>query len=245
MGIETNSGEGILSLNRRISPADNRRALRVLRDLDIYCSFNVLLFDPEATLGGICENLDFLEEMADRPFNFCRAEVYAGTPLRRILGTQGRLTGDYFGWGYAMRDARAELLFRIATTAFASRNFKPDGVHNLNMGVRFDGEVLRHFHPAAWDPGWQARLVQLSRDVGLHSVGALRSALAFVRSTDPHDGTAAKAFALELARSIARADLAFIGRIKASRREMEERVTSAGAAVPVPRHGRPVPVAPS
>jgi anaerobic magnesium-protoporphyrin IX monomethyl ester cyclase len=147
VGIETNSDEGIVSLNRRITSADNRRALRLLDELDVYCSFNVLIFDPEATLDGVAANLDFMEEMADRPFNFCRAEVYAGTPLRHHLEAQGRLHGDYFAWGYEMRAPRVELLFRIASTAFSSRNFKPDGVHNLNMGIRFDNEVMRFFHP--------------------------------------------------------------------------------------------------
>jgi radical SAM superfamily enzyme YgiQ (UPF0313 family) len=226
LGIETNSGEGIVSLNRRITAADNRRALRVLQELDVYCSFNVLIFDPEATLGGVETNLDFMEEMADRPFNFCRAEVYAGTPLRQVLEAEGRLRGDYFAWGYEMRDPRVEVLFRISTTAFASRNFKPDGVHNLNMGIRFDNEVMRFFHPRAWDPEWHASLLELSRDVGRHSVGRMRSALAFVRATDPRDATAVKSFALELARAIARADLEFIGRIKERRREMEARITA-------------------
>lgn len=226
VGIETNSGEGIVSLNRRITAADNRRALRVLQELDVYCSFNVLIFDPEATLGGVEANLDFMEEMADRPFNFCRAEVYAGTPLRQVLEAEGRLRGDYFAWGYEMRDPRVEILFRISTTAFASRNFKADGVHNLNMGIRFDNEVMRFFYPRAWDPEWHASLVELSRDVGRHSVGRMRSALTFARATDPHDSTAVKSFTLELAREIARADLEFIGRIKERRREMLARITA-------------------
>jgi anaerobic magnesium-protoporphyrin IX monomethyl ester cyclase len=230
VGIETNSGEGIVSLNRRITAADNRRALRVLEELDVYCSFNVLIFDPAATLGGVEANLDFMEEMADRPFNFCRAEVYAGTPLRDMLEAQGRLRGDYFAWDYQMRDPRVELLFRIAMTAFASRNFKADGVHNLNMGIRFDNEVMRFFHPRAWDPPWHAGVRQLSHEIGRQSVRLMRSALAFVRSTDPWDHVAAKAFALSLAREVAWADIEFVRRIKSIRREMERRVVACGGA---------------
>ncbi|HSL68873.1 MAG TPA: radical SAM protein, partial [Longimicrobiales bacterium] len=40
VGIETNSDEGIVSLNRRITSADNRRALGILRELDVYYSYN-------------------------------------------------------------------------------------------------------------------------------------------------------------------------------------------------------------
>lgn len=228
VGIETNSGEGIVSLNRRITPEDNRRALEVLEDLDLYCSFNVLIFDPEATLDGVETNLDFMEDMADRPFNFCRAEVYAGTPLRQALEAKGRLRGDYFGWTYEMRDPRVEILFRIASTAFAGRNFKADGVHNLNMGIRFDNEVLRFFHKGAWDPAWHESLVALSRDVGCHSVRQMRSALAFVRSSNLWDHEEVNAFTLELAREVASADLAFVGRFKAFREEMEARAAACG-----------------
>jgi hypothetical protein len=154
--------------------------------------------------------------------------VYAGTPLRHLLAAQGRLQGDYFAWGYEMRFPRVELLFRIASTAFAARNFKPDGVHNLNMGIRFDNEVMRFFYPGAWDPGWHARLLELSRDVARHSVGRMRAALAFVRSADPRDEAGVKAFTLDLARDVARADLLFLSRVKAARREMEARVSACG-----------------
>jgi radical SAM superfamily enzyme YgiQ (UPF0313 family) len=236
VGIETNSDEGVVSLNRRITSEDNRRALLLLRELDVYCSFNVLMFDPEATLAGVEANLAFMAEFADVPFNFCRAEVYAGTPLRHRLESEGRLQGDYFAWNYQMRQPRVELLFRIASTAFASRNFKPDGVHNLNMGIRFDNEVLRFFYPAAWDPDWQARLRELSRDVGRHSVERMRGALAFVRSVDPYDQPAVKSFTLELAREVARADLRFVARIQGLRREMERRIEAHGG--PVVRRSR-------
>jgi hypothetical protein len=224
VGIESNSDEGVVSLNRRITAADNRRALEVLRDLDVYCSFNVLLFDPEATLAGIGQNLDFMAEFADVPWNFCRAEVYAGTPLKAKLAAEGRLVGDYLGWDYEMRDERVELGFRVATTAFHGRNFKADGVANLNMGIRFDAQVLRRFYPHAWDAGFEARARGLSRRVAEDGVAALREALAFVRVVDPRDVAAVNGFTLALARRVARADLGFLGEVKALRRDLEARI---------------------
>ncbi|MCC6927971.1 MAG: B12-binding domain-containing radical SAM protein [Gemmatimonadaceae bacterium] len=230
VGIETNSDEGIVSLNRRITSADNRRALQLFRELDIYHSFNVLIFDPEATMGGIARNLDFMAEFADVPFNFCRAEVYAGTPLKQILEHDARLVGDYFAWGYQMRDARVELLFRISVTAFASRNFKADGVANLNMGIRVDNEMVRHFHPDAWDTAWHERVRDFSRRVGEDSVAAMRTAYDFARTVALDDHAQVKAFTLALSRRVARADLAFLTECKALRREMERRVAAARGA---------------
>ncbi len=241
VGIETNSDEGIVSLNRRITSDDNRRALDLLRRLDIYCSFNVLLFDPEATLEGIARNIDFMAQHAETPFNFCRAEVYAGTPLKAMLEKQGRLHGNYLAWNYEMREPRVELLFRMCTTAFAGRNFKPDGLASLNMGIRFDNEVMRRFYPAAWDVAWHRRLLAFSRAVGEDTVARLEEALSFVRRVDLADRQAICDFALALARGVAAADLARLGEIKLLRREMETRVRVTGA-VPARPFGRGMPV---
>lgn len=223
VGIETNSSEGMVSLGRGIDAAGNRAALEAFRDAGIYCSYNVLIFDPEATLEGIEENLGFMEEFADIPFNFCRAEVYAGTPLKELLEQQGRLLGDYLAWGYEMRDPRVELLFRIVSTAFAPRNFKPHGVANLNMGIRFDNEVLNRFYTGSRDIEWDAQLAGLSRAIGQDSVENFRRALWFVRHVNLRDDDSVKDFTLELTRSVADSDLAFIAEFKAARAEIERR----------------------
>lgn len=241
VGIETSSDEGVVSLNRRITAEDNHRALTLLRELNVYCSFNMLIFDPEATLEGVSANLDFMLEFADVPWNFCRAEVYAGTPLKHKLEAEGRLRGDYLAWDYEMREPRVELLFRIATNAFFGRNFKPDGIANLNMGIRFDNQVLKRFYPRGWDAAFDARLVAMSRAVGEDSVANMRDALAFVREVDPHDHAAVNAFTLALSRRVARADLTMLGEIKRLRREMNARAEAAGAASIDGRFGRGMP----
>lgn len=229
VGIETATEEGIVSLHRRISNEDNHRALRVFKELDLYASFNMLIFDPEATLDGVSQNLDFMEEHADVPWNFCRAEVYAGTPLKATLESQGRLSGNYLAWNYEMREPRVEMLFRLATTAFFGRNFKSDGVAHLNMGLRFDAEVLRHFYPGAWDAELGARLLRLSRAVGEGSVARMREAVSFARGASLSDRRGAQAFLLDLTRRVAREDLSLLGEVKALRRELERRAGLARA----------------
>jgi hypothetical protein len=226
VGIETNSDEGIVSLNRRITADDNRRAMAVLRQLEIYNSFNVLIFDPEATLDGVEANLDFLAGHSDFAFNFCRTEVYAGTPIKKMLESQGRLAGDYMAWDYEMREDRVELLFRIALLAFNRRNFDHDGVHTLNMGIRFDHEVVKRFYPEVWQDAWRDEAVALSQRVGADSVDHMRRALAFVRDSDPYDDVSVRTFALELARSVARSDLKLVAEIKMMRRRLEAALRS-------------------
>jgi anaerobic magnesium-protoporphyrin IX monomethyl ester cyclase len=229
VGIETNSDEGIVSLNRRITPEDNRRAIRILRELEIYNSFNVLIFDPEATLDGVARNLDFLDEHVDIPFNFCRAEVYAGTPLKRILEEENRLSGDYFAWGYRMRDPCVELLFRMMVVAFNRRNFDSDGVHNLNMGIRCDLEVVRRFHPHVWTRALHDEAVALSMEIGADSVAHMRRALSFCREHDPYDALAVKRFSLAMARAVSAADLRFVARMQRLRSVVEQKLRAPGS----------------
>ncbi len=228
VGVESNSEEGLVSLNRRISKKDNRRALAVLNELDIYHSFNVLIFDPEASLTGVHTNLDFMEEFSESPSNFCRAEVYAGAPLKQILTQAGRLTGDYRAWNYTMRDPRVEMLFRIASIAFASRNFKCDGVANLNMGIRFDHEVFRRFYPkvARADDLMPAKLRKLSSDIAKDSVHHMRKILRFVEEEDIKNDSHVREYTIAMAQRLASRDLAFVAVIKGLKREME-RLTQA------------------
>ena len=104
------------------------------------------------------------------------------------------------------------------------------------VGSSFHADKLAASHrvqPAAVscflnDAPWHAGLRTLSRDVAVHSVTQMRTALAFVRGADLRDQGGVKAFTLELAREVARADLAFIGRVKAVRREMEARIVACG-----------------
>ncbi|MBK8257243.1 MAG: cobalamin-dependent protein [Polyangiaceae bacterium] len=224
IGIETNSDEGIVSLNRRITSEDNRRALQVFDEIGLYSSFNMLIFDPEATLHGVESNLNFMADHTHIPWNFCRAEVYAGTPLKATLESQKRLAGDYLAWNYQMRDERVELLFRIATTAFFGRNFKVDGVANLNMGIRFDAEVLKRFYPHTWTQDLGRRLVAMSREVGGTSIQFMREALAFARSVPLSDRRAIHTFTLDLTRRITKVDFALLGEVKSLRAELERRV---------------------
>jgi len=66
-------------------------------------------------------SLDFWQQHADVPMNFCRTEVYVGTPLMHRLAREGRLIGDEFGWDYHISDPRAEIAFRVFARALYDR----------------------------------------------------------------------------------------------------------------------------
>jgi hypothetical protein len=89
------------------------------------------------------------------------------------------------------------------------------------MGLRFDHEAVARFYPNVWRAEWGEDAVALSMKVGHDSVVHMRRALEFVRTCDICDTEAVKSFTLDLARSVARSDLALIAEMKALRRRLE------------------------
>jgi hypothetical protein len=77
--------------------------------------------------------------------NFCRTEIYAGTPLEARLRREGRLRGDYWGYDYTIADPRAQQLFEIVYPVFADRNYGERAVHHQTMSVDYEYQLLAHF----------------------------------------------------------------------------------------------------
>ena len=89
VGIETDADQGLETLGRWAQPRHNRDAIQVLRSLDLYACFNMLIFDPDTTIESIETNIAFMREAAEFPFNFGRVELYArhassGSHAKRI-----------------------------------------------------------------------------------------------------------------------------------------------------------------
>ncbi|MCL2724939.1 MAG: B12-binding domain-containing radical SAM protein [Polyangiaceae bacterium] len=167
LGIEAGSTQGLRMLGRGIDIAQNRRALELLRARDIYTCFNMLIFDPESRISSLRESLAFLRGYADVPMNFCRTEIYVGTPLMTKLAREGRLIGDVFGWDYAIREPAAERAFRVFAKAFLDRNFRCDGLMNATLGLGYHLHLLRTFYPHAMTPSLRELVLRTTRAVNL------------------------------------------------------------------------------
>lgn len=191
LGIETDADQGLRTLQRRVVTEQNHAAMRVLRELGVYVCYNLLVFDPDTTLESLETNLAFMRAWGDSPFNFGRVELYAGTPLLARMQRERRCSGDYLGWDYTLGDPRVQRVFELAVRAFYPRNFAPGALANRLMGTRFDVEMCRHFHPAAWRPAWLLRARELSRALALDSVQGLERLVAHARRDAPADEDAA------------------------------------------------------
>lgn len=191
LGIETDAEQGLETLGRRVAKQQNHQAMRILRELQVYVCFNLLVFDPDTTLESLAANLAFMRDFGDSPFNFGRVELYAGTPLLERMQREGRCTGDYLGWDYALADPQIQRVFELATRCVYPRNFAAGALANRLMGTRFDVEMARHFHPAVYRAQWLERARTLSRALAADSVQALERIVAFVRSGAPSAAEAA------------------------------------------------------
>jgi hypothetical protein len=178
LGIESGSTQGLRTLGRGVDLAQNRAALARLVELGVYACFNLLLFDPDSTLASLAESLDFVRRAAHVPMNFCRTEVYVGTPIMRRLAREGRLLGDEFGWDYHIADPRAEAAFRLFARTFHDRNFRADGLMNSNLGLGYHLHLLRRFYPHAVTPRVVAPAEATIARVNLDAVGWMERILA-------------------------------------------------------------------
>lgn len=193
VGVENASEMGSVHLNRARQTVHVDEALRACREAGIFVCYNLLLFEPDATVEDVAENVAFIRAHADHPVNFCRAEPYAGTPLAASLEARGELFGSYLGYDYRLRDDRAELLFRICAAAFRQRNFDPSGVANRYMGLGYTQVVLAHFHPALASrvAEVKARTDALTRQIALETADFLSDAIALVRALPAEPGALA------------------------------------------------------
>lgn len=171
LGIEAGTEDALVNLGRRQTVQQNERALEVLNGLDLHVCFNLLLFNPASTLEDFAANVRFMQRHPVNPMNFCRTEVYSGTPLEAALRDEGRIEGSYWGYGYHIHDPRAQLAFELMHHTLFDRHHADENVHHLAMRVDYERQLLAQFHACSDDLRLRAKA--FVRDVNLRSVGFL------------------------------------------------------------------------
>jgi anaerobic magnesium-protoporphyrin IX monomethyl ester cyclase len=198
LGVENASENGLSHLNRKCTREQIVRALEILNDFDVHVAYNFLLFEPDTIMDDILVNLRFIEKHMENPFNFCRAEAYAGTGLEAKLRKESLLLGDYFGLDYRLKDASTEAFHQIANYAFFDRNFSDFGLHYFNMQVDFYFHVLKRFHPDRLTESLRGAVRNFIKRTNLDTYQFLGLIYDFITANDPHDRTSIWNYAREL-----------------------------------------------
>lgn len=185
LGVESASRERLRYLGRIHTPEDNRRALALCKQHGVLPSFNFMLFDPDCTLEQVEETLAFAADNVGLPWNVCRTEIYSGTALRTRLLDEGRLAGDYTSYGYVMRDARAELMFRVLRVCLHERAFAFDSLLNRLISLSFARQVHERFFPGPLTAMLSGQVRALIDVVQRDTLTVLHDVLEFAR--EQHD----------------------------------------------------------
>lgn len=223
LGIENASAERLRYLGRTHLPVHNDSSITLCREHGITPSFNFMLFDPDSDLDDVKLTLDMAERNLDLPWNLCRTEVYSGTALRARLEAEGRLRGDYRTYGYLMRDARAEVMFRILRVSLHERALAMESLQNRLISLSFSRQVHEHFFPSSATEALSRSVTELGTEVRRDTARALRDALGFVASEDVGDRQLVQRFAVGQALDLARRDVAWRARTESLWRHLDAR----------------------
>ncbi|MEO7096743.1 MAG: radical SAM protein, partial [Polyangiales bacterium] len=173
IGVETDADQGLHTLQRWANSKQNHDAFGVVRALELYTCFNMLIFDPDTNIESIRTNVAFMRFAAEYPSNFGRVELYAGTPLLHRMLQEKRCRGDWMQWDYDLASPEVERVFALSMRCFHTRNFGEDALANRLMGTRFDVEVAKHFHPRIFRPEWLVEGKAINRALSTDTADAL------------------------------------------------------------------------
>jgi anaerobic magnesium-protoporphyrin IX monomethyl ester cyclase len=146
MGIESATEMGLLTLDRHQTVGQSIRALDICGELDVSAQFTIMTFNPDANLNTLRADLAFMRRFAGNPLNFCRAEIYAGTPLEKRMIALGRARGDYRAREYSMYDPVADLACTISLDLFYDRNWGDGSLMQKTIGLDHMIAVRKRFH---------------------------------------------------------------------------------------------------
>jgi hypothetical protein len=163
----------------------NQKSIEIVRELDLYTCFNLLVFDPDTRLEDLRTNVRFLRWAKEFPSNFGRVELYAGTPLLDRMLKENRCTGDFMQWDYELASPEVTRVFRLVMRLFHARNFGDEALSNRIMATRFDLEVVRHFHPRIFRREWHEEGKELSSLLAVDGADAFDRVLDHVEAGAP------------------------------------------------------------
>ena len=146
LGIESATARGLSSLERKQSVADSERALETCAQLDISAQFTLMVFNPDATLDTLRSDVAFMRRFCSNPLNFCRAEIYMGTPLEKRMIELGRARGDYLAREYNLSDPVADLACSTSLDLFDSRCWSNGSLMQNAIGLDHIAAVVRRFY---------------------------------------------------------------------------------------------------
>jgi len=221
MGVESGSACGLASIGRRQKVEESERALSLCESLGISTQYTLIVFHPEATIESMLADLAFAARHPAHPMNYCRAEIYAGTPLEARMRAAGRLEGTALAPTYRYTDPKVTLVWALGSELFAGRCWGEDDL--LGSVIRLDHQVavLDRFYDGGRVRELAASFRAWQIDLNLETAGLFRE-LVVACGEAPDDGDPALPRALaDIRRREAPARAARVRQVCEYRRALE------------------------
>jgi len=173
VGVESATARGLSVLERNQSVEDSERALETCSELDISAQFTLMTFNPDATLDTLRSDVAFMRRFCGNPLNFCRTEIYAGTPLEKRMIEAGRARGDYLARVYSLLDPVADLACNASLDLFHSRCWNNGSLMQHAIGLDHTAAVLKRFYKGPQGEVLARRVANWVRAVNLDTIDLL------------------------------------------------------------------------
>ena len=173
LGVESATARGLSVLERNQTVEDSERALETCAGLEISAQFTLMAFNPDTTRDTLRSDVTFMRRFCGNPLNFCRAEIYAGTPLEKRMIELGRARGDYLARAYSLIDPVADLAWKAALRLFHSRCWTSGSLMQNAIGLDHAASVLKRFYKGSQREELARRTKDWLRSVNLDTVNLL------------------------------------------------------------------------
>ena len=150
LGLESGNDAGLQTLNKKITVAQNHKAVETLKAVGLNYSFGFMLFDPSSTMERVLENVRFLRTICrdgSAPAPFCKMLPYAGTDIEEQLRAEQRLHGDPYHPDYDFTDGRLDTWYAYLLDVFHPWVFARNGLWGRLHWARFEIDVIKRFYP--------------------------------------------------------------------------------------------------
>lgn len=187
LGIESGSAGGLASIGRHQQTVAQAHAAHTLcEQLDISTQYTMIFVHPDATAQSIRADLAFVKQHPAHPMSYCRAQIYAGTPLEKRMIEAGRARGDYLARTYDFSDPVVTAFWEVGQHLFWDRCFNQQ--HLQGQSVRLDHlmAVARHAYEDREIDRLSAEFLTVQQRLNVETVALLEELLGHCEeSPDP------------------------------------------------------------
>jgi len=192
LGVESGSQEILNYFNKGITLQQIRKAIEILKKLDIDITVSFINFTPITTIDRLKKNIDFFVGLEINILQglLNRFQIYGGTPLGKELQSEGLIKGKFPNFSYDTPDKRVDIIYKIAQKTlgtFLSTAYELKKVERALRIKLFEAEIGKDLKEIAFLQKERARYKNLMNKIMKEASELLLEIIKFVESKDATD----------------------------------------------------------